>query len=58
MTSAFYTGGHPLTSQCTTRSLFEYTPGLGVLKETAGCPLLRPWVVLKRVQKLDLEIEF
>ena len=49
---------HPLTSHCTTRILFEYTPGLGELKETAGCTLLRPWVVLKRVQKLDPEIEF
>jgi hypothetical protein len=58
MTSSIYTGGHALTSQCTTRSLFEYTPGLGLLKETAVCPLLRHWVVPKRVQKLVPEMEF
>ena len=33
---AVYTGGHPLTSQYTTCSHFEYTPGLDVLKEIAG----------------------
>ena len=57
MTSAVYTDGHPLTSQYTTFSLFEYTPGLGVLKETAGCPLQSPWVVLKII-KSDPGIEF
>ena len=36
MTSTVYTGGPPLTSQYTTCSHFEYTPGLDVLKEIAG----------------------
>ena len=56
---------HPWYSKCTTHDLFEYTPGLGVLKEAmgctwecAGCTLMRNWVVLKRGQKLDPEIEF
>ena len=45
-----------LTSQYTNWSLFEYTPGLGVLKGAAGCPLLRPRIVPKSwIQKLNSE---